>query len=305
MYTRFKKSVALAVLLWVSAGPVYAARVVTGVAPQVPNLCDIVVLTVALDPEAENLNAVEGELVFPTHQFTLQEIVASDVGVHMWVERPNEVEPGKIIFSGVTPGGFSRLQEPLFTALFQATGAGPAVFNMRALRVLKNDGVGSVTDVTSAPLAITVRSESSTGRTSCAPVGEEQYPELAGVAEDDDPPEVFMPLISRSEYLFDGASFLIFATQDKGSGMDHYEVREGTRGSYTIAESPYLLQDQSLHSTVFVKAVDVRGNERVATIERPSWFRVYAGQVIIGIVGVLLLVIFFSHNRWRKFLRSF
>lgn len=305
MYTRFKKSVALAVLLWVSTMPVHAARVVTGVAPQIPNLCDIVVLTVALAPEAENLNAVEGELVFPPHQFTLQEIVASDVGVHLWVERPNQVEPGKIIFSGITPGGFSRPQEPLFTALFQATGAGPAVFNMRAVRVLQNDGAGSAADVSSTPLAITVRSESSAGRTSCAVLGEEQYPVLADVTEDHDPPEIFTPHLSRSEYLFDGASFLVFATQDKGSGMGHYEVREGTRGNFAIAESPYLLQDQSLHSTVFVKAVDVRGNERVVTIERPSWFRVYAGQVIIGIVGVLLLVIFFSRNKWRKFLRSF
>jgi len=59
----------------------------------------------------------------------------------------------------------------------------------------------------------------------------------------------------------DGKYFLVFSTQDKGSGVDHYEVREGRFGGFSEVSSPYILKYQSLDKKIFVKAIDKFGNE--------------------------------------------
>ena len=89
---------------------------------------------------------------------------------------------------------------------------------------------------------------------------------------DKESPESFVPEIAIDTFLFDKKWFLVFTTQDKGSGIDYYEVKE-TRWSiiniiskWNYAESPYILKDQQLKSCIFVKAFDKAGNEKVVMI---------------------------------------
>ena len=102
------------------------------------------------------------------------------------------------------------------------------------------------------------------------------------------PPEEFTLEISQEPTIFEGKYFLSFATTDKTSGIDYYEIREG-KVDWKIAESPYLLENQSLKSIIRVRAVDKAGNERIAEIEPlkkpfPYWiiFIIIICLVIIG-----------------------
>jgi len=105
---------------------------------------------------------------------------------------------------------------------------------------------------------------------------------------DTTPPEDFKPEIGRDPAIFEGKYFLSFATTDKTSGIDYYEVKEGKR-DFKKAGSPYSLEDQSLQSTILVKAVDKAGNERISEIIPPAkpfpfWIIpvIIVGLVIIG-----------------------
>ena len=93
-------------------------------------------------------------------------------------------------------------------------------------------------------------------------------------------PEEFRPEIGEDPSIFEGKYFLSFATTDKTSGIDYYEILEidergfkrGTKkeAEWKMGESPYLLEDQSLQSIIKVKAVDKAGNEKIAEIIPPE-----------------------------------
>jgi len=104
---------------------------------------------------------------------------------------------------------------------------------------------------------------------------------------DTTPPEEFPLEISQEPSIFEGKYFLSFATTDKTSGIDHYEVREG-KGDWKIAEIPYLLKDQSLKSKISAKAVDKAGNERIAEYLPP---RKPFPYWIIFIIIICLIII--------------
>jgi hypothetical protein len=122
-----------------------------------------------------------------------------------------------------------------------------------------------------------------------------------------------MPEITRDSSIFDNKWFLVFATQDKGSGIDHYEILE-TRSNikailinkkiflnyfkkqWKIGESPYMLNDQKLQSYIFVKAIDKAGNERIVKLKPQNpllWYKNLENWSII------IVVLLFIYAVWR------
>jgi len=101
--------------------------------------------------------------------------------------------------------------------------------------------------------------------------------------------------------MFEGKYFLVFATQDKKSGIAHYEVQENRRQKiesrkWIETESPYILKDQELRSYIFVKAVDKAGNERIAVVEPRypiKWYEMYE------IWGIIIVMIFIGYIFWK------
>ena len=110
---------------------------------------------------------------------------------------------------------------------------------------------------------------------------------------DTTPPEDFKPEIGRDPAIFEGKYFLSFATTDKTSGIDYYEVKEGKR-DFKKAGSPYSLEDQSLQSTILVKAVDKAGNERISEIIPPAKLFFYWMALITIICLVIISWIVFQ-----------
>jgi len=90
------------------------------------------------------------------------------------------------------------------------------------------------------------------------------------------------------------ANYLIFATKDKTSGIEYYEVKE-KKGDFKKAVSPYLLEDQRLgKGLIIVKAIDKAGNERVAEIELPfiiNWKDIIILLSILIGIGIILWLV--------------
>lgn len=61
-------------------------------------------LAITLDPQNENLNAFEAVLSYP-QAWSLESITSSYQAVQYWIQTPQVIEPGKITFSGIFPGG--------------------------------------------------------------------------------------------------------------------------------------------------------------------------------------------------------
>jgi len=102
-------------------------------------------------------------------------------------------------------------------------------------------------------------------------------------------PEAFQLKIGKDPSVFEGKYFLSFAAQDKMSGVDYYEVKEGKR-DFKRTISPYLLEEQSLSKKITVQAYDKAGNYQTAEIKPPSkitWENgLYLILILIGI-GVI------------------
>jgi hypothetical protein len=274
----FKHSAVLLtiVFLGLKAGTVSAAQIFTESQDAEMQVGDEHVLEVFLDTEEEEVNALEGSLAFPAGAFEIKEVRDGNSAVTFWITRPN-VSGERILFSGIIPGGHVGKKSPLFAVVVRPLHTGLASVDVREAQVLLNDGKGTPTSVRVRPLALVVSEAIS------------QQGVVAPQTEDREPPEAFVPLISSDVNLLSGKRFLVFATQDKGSGIDHYEVREGG-GQYRVAESPYLLQNQKADQDIFVKAVDKMGYERVATLalEAPrAPYQKYAFFVILFLIGIV------------------
>lgn len=227
----------------------------------------------------ESLNAVEGRLVFPADQLIVREIRDGNSVINFWVEKPHIETPGIILFSGITPGGFSGANNTIFSVVFEAKNTGIASIALQNTKALKNDGLGTETALLTRDTTVSIKPGDSNVRKE--------------ILIDKELPEDFNPTIESEPNIFDGKYFLVFATQDKTSGVDRYKVREGEWGWFRVAESPYLLKHQSLDRKIFVKAVDKVGNERVVTISAQkgrAWYKNYAIFVILALAATVYLI---------------
>jgi hypothetical protein len=245
---------------------------------------------VLLATDQRSINAVEGTIQFSKESLELREIRDGGSLVNLWMRKPT-LHSGAVSFSGVIPGGYAGDAGYLFTLVFRARQAGRSVVQSSDERFVLNDGRGTLAPLRRVPL--TVR------------VGEGVSDTDFAAIHDATSPEAFTLAAARSQYMFDGKWFATFITDDKGVGLDYYEVAE-SRGLFrpktvhwASAQSPYVLQDQELQSWIFVKAVDKAGNERLAVLEpthRPlRWF-----LSAVGILALTFFVIFILRFLGRR-----
>lgn len=248
-----------------------------------------------INTEGENVNALEGKILFPADFLEFKEIYSGDSIINFWIENPSASCENmcEVVFSGIVPGGYIGERGHIFSFVVKAKKLGDISITTADDRVLLNDGLGTETNLKHSPIVIKISEEAETS------IFEAPY--------DINPPESFLPSIEQNTEIFNNKLFLVFATQDKLSGVDHYEVAE-KRGveiedydelDWKVAKSPYLLKDQKLISYIYIKAVDKSENSRIQIIlpqNKISLFRKY------GIYAILLVIIPFIFWRilWRK-----
>lgn len=237
-----------------------------------------------IDTQEDDINAIEATLVFPTDLLELKEIRDGNSIINFWVDRP-AISQSPMTFAGIIPGGYRFPKGLVLSFVFVSKGNGTGAIHLEQARTLKNDGLGTEAPLTLAFSSVTVSETPKTPTPVATPI------------TDTDIPESFRPELSRDASIFDGKWFLSFATQDKGTGIDYYEVQESHAwgyGSWVKTPSPYVLIGQNPSLPIRVKAVDRAGNERIETVVAVPHVRtVFENMLMLGIimlVAVLLLI---------------
>jgi len=270
-----------------TARPLFAAQIFLDSTDQRQQVGKDFIVSVFLSTEGQSINAVEGNIVFPS-SLSVKEIKLGNSFINFWIDSPHVLPAGgKILFSGITSGGLNGDRLFLFSLLMKGQDTGDVALEVRETKTLLNDGAGTETPSKQSRLLLTFEESD----------GLEKEGIVASV--DDTPPESFLPLIAKDNSLFEGRYFVVFNTNDKDSGIDHYEVREGLFGEWKIAESPYPLSDQGLERKVYVKAVDISGNKRIQAIKAGNSKWDNSKKVLaILILGPIILGIFLLRKKW-------
>jgi hypothetical protein len=278
--------VAVVVGLLCQASTTHAAQFIVQSPPLLP-VEETFSVSVFLNTEGQTINALDGVLRYPS-AFVLQEIRDGNSLINFWIERPNEVAD-TIHFSGITPSGFNGKGE-VFVLVFKALRAPKDSFVLSDAHTLLNDGNGT-------PTRLSLLQESGTTT-------------LALITDDKTSPELFTPSLGSDSSLFDGKYFLVFASQDKQSGIAYYEVAEssgfqwfGLRSLvWQRVASPYVVSDQALHSHLYVRAVDRAGNSVAAELSptHPPFYEKKGTLLVILLVGIAILIYVRKQKRARK-----
>ncbi len=230
------------------------------------------------DSEGEVINTLAAKITLP-EGLVGESISYGNSFLQFWMTAP-KLTDRLVEFAGIAPGGFSGSSGIALSITATAVNEGLLTLDRADTALYLNDGLGTQIPLTFKGASVNIKPgvELSTG-----------------VAPDLDPPEVFTPIVSNSPDLYGGRWFLVFATQDKGSGVAFYQVCEG-RSRCARATSPYALRHQALDRPVTIKAFDLAGN--VQTVELPAtherslisrtWLAILALGLLLLITGVLI-----------------
>lgn len=209
---------------------------------------------IVLNTEQQVINTVEAQIVIPSG--VNAKISDGNSIISHWIESPAVIN-NLVKFSGIIANGYQGSNGTLVTLLLSSNINQVVSINFGSLpKALINDGQGTFDKV--SVLSGQIRFNSS---------GDAVEGEVDVV-----PPEPFTVNIISDQNIQGGQYVAIFNTQDKGSGIDHYEVLEQYGRSYGDEErwqavtSPYVLRDQTRNSYIFIKAVDRAGNIRIASV---------------------------------------
>ncbi|MEX0870122.1 MAG: cohesin domain-containing protein [Candidatus Spechtbacterales bacterium] len=270
---------------------------------------------VRIDPGENCINAADVEVNYPIDILRVIDVSTGDSIFTLWPEPPSiNTRDGVVRFMGGIPGGYCGripgdpgLTNVLATLVFQAPGAADTdeVFPVRtradfstSSKVYLHDGLGTEVE----PQFFGAEFE----LTEDAIEGSGQWFEF--LAEDATEPSSFTIELTQDSTMFDGKYFIIFSSNDKESGISHYEVMETrldeeeglfarfsklrkTEEIWKKTESPYVLNDQSLNSMIMVRAVDKAGNERIESLAPPEYLRRSSSTGTFVVLGVIFLIL--------------
>ena len=254
---------------------------------------DTILFNVRIDSEGKNINAVEGEVLLDhaADGVSLTDINTAGSKFSLWLSKPFPSENNiSISFTGGSPGGLISKDAIVFNIVLKLQETGQITLSPNNIGVYLNDGKGTKDEVSIKNLIINVLPKISDAQSA------DDWSNI--ISNDKTAPESFEITPGKDPSIFDNQYFISFFTTDAESGVAYYEVQEGER-DFVRAESPYLLQDQSLKNLIKVKAVDKAGNERIEELA-PSKMPLYQIFIIIGIIIVGIIILKIRRRLWRK-----
>jgi hypothetical protein len=285
-YTTFTFSIMAIVLMFprsviASEGPTAAIlHVPATVAQQQQFYVDVVI-----DPQGKSFNAIQGTIVFSNDNLSLVRTETGSSNVTFFVDPPT-LKGNTITFSGIIPGGFSGLINPfdpthpgpaeIVRLVFMGKAAGEAQIIATGMTIADNDGQGTLETVPDQRSFLSIL-------TTVAP---------SVYAVHDTTPPLLTASVVQDHDLNNDSYTLVFNATDKQSGIDHVEVKEGSKEWRTV-KSPYLLQDQSRKSIISIRAIDNAGNATLVSIDaapHPSDTAVPIVLIIVSLCIVLYVI---------------
>ncbi len=275
---------------------------------------DAVELSVRLDTneaEEECINAVDAVIRY-SENLAPVDVSIGDSIFSVWVEQPKiDKQNRTITFAGGVPNGYCgrvpgdpRLTNSIAKLIFRAPGftigaaAGTSTATVEFLpetMAYLNDGFGTKADLAMFGASIEMGDK---------PGAELVDPWREAVVTDTIGPAPFSITIEKIPNE-NGKYYAIFNTTDKQTGIDQYQVMEEpiedrfsfnwgrADAPWVTTRSPHLLKDQSLNSTIYIKAIDKAGNEYIATLvpEQAMSTVPVENVVLYGVLGFLLFVL--------------
>ena len=229
---------------------------------------------VYLDTEGETINAVDGSITLDGFGKDIISISTGESPLSLWPNKPSLID-SKISFTGGVPQGLSGKDILLFVINLQPTVKEELTILPKDVYVYLNNGKGD-TIKTSDRTIFMVKGDTYLESTT---------------PNDVTPPKNFTVELGRDATAYEGKYFLSFFTTDEGSGITHYEVTEGDSNP-VLADSPYILRDQTLQTKVEVKAYDNFGNTAIAKYVPEYKLPVKIKISIILIASLLLIGLF-------------
>lgn len=308
---------------------------------------DSFALDVLVDDISECVNTFSVELDFPKDYLQVVDFLDGESLINLWLEKPDEDALrqanaiGKLEFSGGIPGGYcGRIPgDPgqsnlLVRIIFSIPGMIISdeekdyleINFSKQSTVLLNDGLGTADQLLLKGAIFELLNSGS----------QRDGAWKNQIRDDKIQPEPFIIELRRDPDIFNGQYYIIFNTNDKQSGIDRYEVleiktgekvgvareltwqeklfkKEVTAPNWKIAEMPYVLEDQSLSSTIKVRAIDKAGNERYVEYVPPEELRAVPeknnnvfylllafGFVLVLVILLIIIIIRKSHAKKNK-----
>jgi len=268
---------------------------------------DTMAISVRLDTDEEEcVNAIDGVITY-SENIQPVDISRGNSIMSLWVEEPTINKDNRTItFAGGIPNGYCgripgdpRLTNNIVDLQFQSpglqigsseSGNEVSVDFAPETQIFLNDGFGTIAPAVFFGAKINLAREAG---------GTQLNPWQDIIVNDEQPPEKFSITLERTTNAYSNNYFIVFNTTDKQSGIDHYEVIEepldtknlfgwgAETAPWITAKSPYVLDDQSLNSTIRVRALDKAGNEYIATYVPEEAKRTVSTENIV-IIGVLI-----------------
>ena len=247
-----------------------------------------------LNTQGQKINAVEGKIVFPAGKLEVKEISDGNSIINLWAQKP-ALNDGNITFAGVIPGGYNSQEGLVLSISFKSKEEGGGLLHLEELKSLLNDGLGTASSITSKDFQFLI------SRTASSPAISTDTP-------DQERPESFVVYLSKDKNIFDEKWFVVFATQDKKSGINRYEVAEDKKNvgveydklNWHRVESPYVLNNQNLADFVYVKAIDNEANERVSVLLPAPIKKDYKTYLFWSIIALIVFGLLYNRGICRR-----
>ncbi len=273
--------------------------------------------------EGECINTVDATIRFSA-AIRAVDVSRGESILNLWLQDPKiDEEARTITFAGGVPGGYcGRIAgDPKLTNVIAEFAFRSPGFSIGAdsnektaditvgeeTQVLLHDGLGTRAELRTMPARLVLLD---------TPGAEARDSWTDQVVDDEIPPSDFVVTLAQEGTAFSGKYFITFNSQDKQSGIDHYEVMEEPFDDFNLfrwgradapwvtTESPYVLKDQSLNSTIRVKAVDKAGLERIVVLVPDVALRTVSIErmVLFGVLSVVVvfLIIFVGYALYRR-----
>jgi len=242
------------------------------------------------------INVVDGTILYDNSKLNIKEVITGNSLFAFWPAPPiifNDI--GELRFVGGVSDGFQGNGGSILQIVFLAKSEGePIIDFLDGFSVFLNDGQGTQISPELEPLLVGILE-----RPLDVPIQDEWQIVLE---KDKTSPGFIEAIISQDQHIFDNQYFVSFLATDKESGISHYEIQEGING-FIPTKSPHLLQDQSLESTLQIKAVDMAGNESLITPILTEAQGVPYGTYVIwslGVLAILILILLLWRLRMAK-----
>jgi len=281
---------------------------------------DTVSLNLRIDTdEGECINTIDG-VVHYDEVIRAVDVSRGESILSVWLEPPViDEELNTISFAGGIPGGYCGripgdpklsnvvlkiiLRSPGFTVGGESSPTATVSFGQDT-QVLLHDGFGTQAQLNTQDAHVILSDKAGN-------IPDDDW--RGEIIDDDEKPSDFPITLTSDDTAFSGDYFIVFNALDKQSGIDHYEVFEepfsefwsfswGAADTPWIhTDSPYVLEDQTLNSTIWVKAIDKAGNESVSKLipdqalqtisHNKRIMYTFIGGLIIVLLGIVVYVL--------------